>query len=87
MGCGTTSGVTVEVDVVLDQAIPEDYEGLVLPGGVMNLDTLRTNPQALAFIRHFTSGNKPVAAICHGPWTLIDVDAGAGPADHLMAVS
>ena len=60
------------VDVALDDASPEDYDALVLPGGVMNPDKLRRNEAALAFVRHFFETGKPVAAICHGPWTLID---------------
>jgi len=71
-------GDKVKVDVTLDQANPEEYDGLVLPGGVMNPDRLRMNSKAVAFVKHFTSGHKPVAAICHGPWTLIEVDAVAG---------
>lgn len=45
---------------------------LLLPGGVANPDTLRTDPQAVAFVRHFVEAKKPIAAICHGPWTLIE---------------
>jgi protease I len=71
-------GDKVLVDRPLDVANPEDYDGLVLPGGVMNPDALRMNPKALAFVRHFTSAHKPIAAICHGPWTLIEVDAVRG---------
>ena len=61
-----------DVDVVLDSADASDYDGLVLPGGVMNPDKLRRNEEALDFVRDFFSAGKPVAAICHGPWTLID---------------
>jgi protease I len=71
-------GDTVLVDKTLDEANPEDYDGLVLPGGVMNPDALRINSKAVAFVRHFTSAHKPVAAICHGPWTLIEADAVRG---------
>jgi len=60
------------VDVTLDAADASDYDGLVLPGGVMNPDKLRRNDEALNFVRDFFSAGKPVAAICHGPWTLID---------------
>ena len=63
---------TLEVDVSLDEADPEDYDALLLPGGVMNPDKLRQNEKALAFVRAFFEAGKPVAAICHGPWTLID---------------
>jgi protease I len=60
------------VDRTLDQARPQDYDALVLPGGVANPDTLRIEPKAIAFIRHFIEQGKPIAAICHGPWTLIE---------------
>ena len=49
-----------------------------LPGGVANPDTLRTDPKAVAFVRHFVQANKPIAAICHGPWTLIEADGVRG---------
>lgn len=60
------------VDKALKQANPEDYDALVLPGGVINPDALRLVPAAIEFIRHFVKQGKPIAAICHGPWTLID---------------
>jgi protease I len=60
------------VDVPLDRADPNEYDALLLPGGVMNPDKLRRNPKALQFVRSFFDARKPVAAICHGPWTLID---------------
>ena len=68
----TDWGDTFEVDVPLDEAAPEDYDALLLPGGVMNPDKLRRNEKALAFVRAFFEAGKPVAVICHGPWTLID---------------
>jgi protease I len=68
----TDWGDTFEVDVPLDEADPDDYDALLLPGGVMNPDKLRRNEKALAFVRAFFEAGKPVAAICHGPWTLID---------------
>jgi len=71
-------GDTVAVDRTLDDARPEDYDGLVLPGGVANPDQLRTDPRAVAFIRAFFDARKPVAAICHGPWTLIEADVVRG---------
>ena len=61
-----------EVDVALESAEVSEYDGLVLPGGVMNPDKLRRNEKALEFVRGFFHAGKPVAAICHGPWTLID---------------
>jgi len=68
----TDWGAQVVVDVPLDEADPNDYDALVLPGGVMNPDKLRINPQAVAFVRAFVRAGKPIAAICHGPWTLIE---------------
>jgi len=65
-------GDKFRVDVKLDDAKPEDYDGLMIPGGLMNPDTLRSTPAALKFVRHFFEKGKPVAAICHGPWVLID---------------
>lgn len=65
-------GRTVPVDRELAAADPAAYDALVLPGGVINPDALRIEPQAIAFIRHFVTEKKPVAAICHGPWTLIN---------------
>jgi protease I len=71
-------GDKVKVDRTLDEAKASDYDGLVLPGGVANPDTLRMDQRALAFIREFVGAKKPIAAICHGPWTLIEVDAVRG---------
>jgi deglycase len=68
----TEWGSAFPVDVVLDRADPEDYDALLLPGGVMNPDKLRRNERALQFVRAFFNSDKPVAAICHAPWTLID---------------
>lgn len=65
-------GKTVDVDVVLKKASADDYDALVLPGGVMNPDQLRINEDAIAFIQAFVQAGKPIAAICHGPWTLIE---------------
>jgi protease I len=65
-------GSKIRVDRVLDEAKPDEYDALVLPGGVINPDMLRLDPKAIAFVRHFVQSRKPVAAICHGPWTLID---------------
>jgi protease I len=65
-------GLSVEVDQKLDQANPDSYDALVLPGGVMNPDALRMQPQAVAFVRSFFEADKPVAAICHGPWTVVE---------------
>lgn len=65
-------GDTVPVDRVLENAQPEDYDALMLPGGVANPDALRMNPEAVDFARSFFLTRKPVAAICHGPWTLVE---------------
>jgi protease I len=67
-------GDSVKVDMALNDAKVDDYDALVLPGGVMNPDKLRLEPAAIALIKAFDAGGKPVAAICHGPWTLIDAE-------------
>ncbi len=69
---GADWGDKFDVDVTLDDASVSDYDGLVLPGGQINPDKLRVNEQAVDFVRGFFDANKPVAAICHGPWTLIE---------------
>lgn len=74
----TDWGDKFPVDVALDAANPDDFDALVLPGGVMNPDKLRRNEWALQFVRGFFESGKPVAAICHGPWTLIDAGVVAG---------
>ncbi len=71
-------GEAVAVDVPLKQASPGDYDALLLPGGVMNPDTLRTIPEAVQFVAHFFEAGKPVAAICHGPQLLIEADVVRG---------
>ena len=71
-------GERVNVDQIIDRVTPDSYDALVLPGGVANPDTLRINQQAVTFIRHFVQSGKPIAAICHGPWTLIEADAVRG---------
>ncbi|MDB6017922.1 MAG: glutamine amidotransferase [Pedosphaera sp.] len=68
----TRWGRSFKVDVPLAEARAEDYDALLLPGGVMNPDKLRVNQQALDFVKAFFDAGKPVAAICHAPWTLID---------------
>ena len=65
-------GDEFNVDVPLDSANPDDYDALLLPGGVMNPDKLRTKPKAVEFVKSFLEKNKPVAAICHGPWMLVE---------------
>lgn len=71
-------GDQIPVDVSLESANPNDYDALVLPGGVVNPDQLRTNPKVVQFIKSFFEAGKPVAAICHGPWTLIEADVVKG---------
>ena len=74
----TDWGSKFKVDVPLNEANPNDYDALLLPGGVMNPDHLRLEPKAIQFIRSFFEAGKPVAAICHGPWTLIDAGVARG---------
>lgn len=72
------AGDRFPVDVRLEDATAADFDALVLPGGVANPDQLRTNPRAVEFVRAFFDYGKPVAAICHGPWTLIEARAVRG---------
>jgi protease I len=74
----TDWGDTFPVDVPLADARPADFDALLLPGGVMNPDKLRIDRRALAFVGHFVGTRKPIAAICHGPWTLIETDGVKG---------
>ncbi len=74
----TQWGDEFPVDVLLDQANANNYDALLLPGGVMNPDKLRMNAKAVQFVRSFVEQGKPVAAICHGPWTLIEAGAVRG---------
>lgn len=71
-------GEEVAVDKTLSEADPEDYDALLLPGGVMNPDALRMEPKAVAFVKAFFDADAPVAAICHGPWTIIEAGAAKG---------
>src|SRR5918996_4641400 len=74
----TDWGDSVPVDVALNRASARDFDALLLPGGVMNPDSLRIIPQAVEFIKAFFDAGKPVAAICHGPWTVIEAGAARG---------
>jgi protease I len=65
---------TITPDITLDQVDEEAFDALIIPGGVANPDTLRMNEQAIDIVRAFNSAGKPVAAICHGPWLLIEAD-------------
>lgn len=74
----TQWGDSHKVDKTVSQARPQDYDALVLPGGVMNPDHLRMDDGAVEFVRKFIATGKTVAAICHGPWTLIEAGAVTG---------
>lgn len=71
-------GDKLAVDHDLASVSPEQFDALMLPGGVANPDALRMNPRAVAFVKHFVQAKKPIAAICHGPWTLIEAEAVRG---------
>ena len=71
-------GATVAVDVTLAEAKPQEFDALLIPGGLMNPDTLRSSDEALEFVRHFFRQGKPVAAICHAAWVLIDAEVVSG---------
>jgi deglycase len=71
-------GDTFPVDVAVADARTEDYDGLVLPGGVANPDAMRLHPEAVGFVRSFFEGGKPVAAICHASWMLVEADVVRG---------
>jgi protease I len=74
----TEWGDEVSVDRRLDQARPQDYDALLLPGGVMNPDRLRSNTKAVELVKQFFDDGKPIAVICHGPWTLVEADVVRG---------
>jgi protease I len=67
-------GKTIRPDLTIDQASADDFDALILPGGVRNPDSLRTHPDAVQLIKDFAAQGKPVAAICHGPWLLVEAD-------------
>jgi len=71
-------GDAFKVDLALDKAKGEQFDALLLPGGVMNPDRLRMEPSAVDFVKHFVKKAKPIAAICHGPWTLVNAEAVKG---------
>src|SRR5690348_5491799 len=71
-------GTSMNVDRPLGDARAGDYDALLLPGGVMNPDHLRMNPAAVDFVKQFVKAGKPIAAICHGPWTLVEAAAVRG---------
>lgn len=74
----TDWSIELPVDVKLNDAQPDDFDALLLPGGVINPDTLRIDPKAVAFVKAFFDDDKPIAAICHGPWTVIEAGAARG---------
>jgi protease I len=74
----TDWGEEVAVDLNINNARAEEFDALVLPGGVINPDKLRMEPKAVAFVKSFFDANKPVGAICHGPWTVIEAGAAKG---------
>jgi protease I len=69
---------TIKVDRTVSGAAAAEYDGLVLPGGTVNPDKLRADQSAVSFVRDFVDSGKPVAAICHGPWTLVEAGVVAG---------
>ena len=71
-------GNQFEVDELLDHVRVADFDALLLPGGLLNPDTLRSNRDAVAFVRSFADEGKPIAAICHGPWLLIEAGIAEG---------
>ena len=75
---GKDWGESVPVDVKLSDVSPVDFDALVLPGGVINPDKLRINDEAVAFIKAFDQARKPLAAVCHGPWLLVEAGAAKG---------
>ncbi|MGW5841055.1 type 1 glutamine amidotransferase domain-containing protein [Methylorubrum extorquens] len=74
----TEWGDTFPVDMPLDGAQPEEFDAILLPGGVINPDKLQALPAAVAFVKAFFDAGKPVASICHGPWTIIEAGAARG---------
>ncbi len=74
----TDWGDEFPIDMALDQAQSQDFDALLLPGGVINPDSLRIQAKAIAFIKSFFDAGKPVASICHGPWTIIETGAARG---------
>jgi protease I len=74
----TDWGKSIDVDLTVDDADSADYDMLLLPGGVQNPDKLRVNARAVAFVQEFFEAEKPVAAICHAPWTIIEAEEAHG---------
>ena len=78
MNSDINKGDTFEVDRVIGKSDPGDYDGLILPGGVANPDNLRQDESVIKFLQDFFKAGKPVGAICHAPWTLVEADLVAG---------
>lgn len=74
----TDRGSPVAVDLTVDEARAEDFDGLMIPGGLYNPDALRSNAEAVAFTKDFAEAGKPIAAICHGPWVLVEAGIAKG---------
>src|SRR5947199_8549215 len=74
----TEWGDELPVDASLQNANPDNFDALLLPGGVISPDKLRMEPKAVSFVKSFFGASKPVAAICHGPWTIIEAGAARG---------
>ena len=74
----TETGSPVTVDLTLEEAKAEDFDGLMIPGGLYNPDALRSTPEAVAFTKEFAKAGKPIAAICHGPWVLVEAGIAKG---------
>jgi protease I len=74
----TDWGQSLPVDLKLDDARPQDFDALLLPGGVINPDKLRMIPAAVQFVKAFFDAGRPVAAICHGPWMIVEADKARG---------
>ncbi len=74
----TEWGQRFHVDMALSKARPEDFDALLLPGGVINPDKMRMEPKAVAFVKSFLDSGKPVAAICHGPWMVLEAGGARG---------
>lgn len=68
------NGTSIAVDKTVNEANADDFDGILIPGGVKNPDVMRTNEQGINFVRRFFEQHKPVAAICHGPWLLVEAD-------------
>jgi protease I len=75
---GDDKGDTFTVDRTTNEVKVDDYDALVIPGGTKSPDRLRTDPNAVAFVRSFADSGKPIASICHGPWMLVEADVVAG---------